>query len=112
MLENGLLKLWKLKEDERVICKESREGFVNPETVYTEFTSEKETAHAGILQNFANAVIYGEELLAPGYDGINELTVSNAAYLSEWKGNKKSHFPLILPSMTDCWQKKGQILVR
>lgn len=93
VLENGLLKLWKLKEDERVICKESREGFVNPETVYTEFTSEKETAHAGILQNFANAVIYGEELLAPGYDGINELTVSNAAYLSEWKGNKKITLP-------------------
>lgn len=93
VLENGLLKLWKLKEDERVICKESREGFVNPETVYTEFTSEKETAHAGILQNFANAVIYGEELLAPGYDGINELTVSNAAYLSEWKGNKKISLP-------------------
>lgn len=93
ILENGLIKLWKLKEDERVICKESREGFVNPETAYAEFASEKETAHVGILQNFANAVIYGEELLAPGYEGINELTVSNAAYLSEWKGNKKILLP-------------------
>ena len=43
-------------------------------------------AHAGILQNFANAILYGEELLAPGAEGINELSISNAAYLSSWTG--------------------------
>ena len=78
VLENGLLKLWKLKEDERDICKNSVEGFVTPETEYSEFTAEREEAHAGILKNFAGAILYGEELLSPGYDGINELTISNA----------------------------------
>jgi hypothetical protein len=45
------------------------------------------------LQNFTNAVLYGEELLAPGYDGINELTISNAAYLSDWT-NDWVHLPI------------------
>lgn len=93
VLENGILKLWKLKEDERDICKNSVEGFVSPETEYSEFTAEKETAHAGILKNFADAILYGEELLSPGYDGINELMISNAAYLSEWTGNKRVTLP-------------------
>lgn len=93
VLENGILKLWKLKEDERDICKNSVEGFVSPETEYSEFTAEKETAHAGILKNFADAILYGNELLSPGYDGINELMISNAAYLSEWTGNKRVTLP-------------------
>ena len=93
VLENGILKLWKLNEDERDICRNSVEGFVEPETEYSEFTAEKEEAHAGILKNFAGAILYGEELLSPGYDGINELTISNAAYLSEWTGNKKVTLP-------------------
>ena len=49
--------------------------------------------YGGILQNFANAVLFGEELISPGYDGINELMISNAAYLSEWTGNKKVTLP-------------------
>ena len=40
--------------------------------------------HAQILQNFTDAVLHGEALIAPGIDGIKELTLSNAAYLSSW----------------------------
>ncbi len=29
-------------------------------------------------------MLYGEPLLAPGADGLNELALSNAAYLSSW----------------------------
>lgn len=42
--------------------------------------------HVGILQNFANAVLYGEPLLAKGEDGILGLTISNAIHLSAWTG--------------------------
>ena len=93
VIESGILKLWKLKEDERDLCKNSADGFVSPETEYSEFTAEREEAHAGILKNFAGAILYGKELLSPGYDGINELTISNAAYLSEWTGNKRVPLP-------------------
>ncbi len=48
----------------------------------------------GILQNFTNAILCGEPLLAPGTDGIKELTISNAAYLSAWQGNRTIKLPL------------------
>ena len=42
--------------------------------------------HVGILQSFADAVLYGTELLAKGEDGILGLTISNAIHLSGWTG--------------------------
>ena len=42
--------------------------------------------HVGIFKNFANAVLNGTELLAPGKEGINGLTISNAIHLSGWTG--------------------------
>ena len=43
-------------------------------------------AHVGILNNFADAVLKGTPLLAPGEEGINGLTISNAIHLSAWTG--------------------------
>ena len=81
VLENGMLKWW------RTITE-------NGECEYTEIKQDiPETAHKGILQNFADAVEKGAELIAPGYEGINELTLSNAAYLSDWKGNVEITLP-------------------
>lgn len=94
VIENKTLKWWKLKENEREVCNNSADSFVCIETEYTEIKQElPETAHKGILQNFANAILYGEELLSPGTDGIFELTISNAAYLSSWKENKEISLP-------------------
>lgn len=94
VLENGVLKQWKLKTSEREICRTSEQEMPKPEFEYSEIVQEgKEPAHKGILQNFANAVLYGEELLAPGTDGINELTISNATYLSSWQGNREITLP-------------------
>lgn len=91
VLENGILKHWKLKADERDICINAS---AEKETEYSEFIpTEKETAHKGILANFANAVLKGGELLSPGYEGINELTLSNAAYLSSWKNGAEVELP-------------------
>lgn len=42
--------------------------------------------HVGILKDFASAVLNGTELLAPGEEGINGLTISNAIHLSGWTG--------------------------
>lgn len=83
--EAGKLTFFELKEHERKLCFESSEGFLTPEMNERQITSDKpETGHNGILQNFTNAVLKGEPLLAPGYEGINGLTISNAIYLSDW----------------------------
>ncbi len=94
VLENEKLKWWRLKTDERIVCQTSQEGFATIETEYTEFgMDEPETGHKGILQNFADSILNGASLIAPGTDGIYELTLSNAAYLSSWKGNAEIALP-------------------
>ena len=84
VLEDGKLKWWKLREDERVTCFNCKDGFVWPESDYEEFTAEEPDGHPLILNNFADAILDGAELIAPGEEGLNSLSVSNAAYLSSW----------------------------
>lgn len=86
VLEDGVLKLYLLEKDERDICRMSKEGMPAEHVEKLEIIPERQdTGHLGILQNFANAILYGEALLAPGVEGIYELTISNAAYLSDWR---------------------------
>lgn len=42
--------------------------------------------HVGILKNVTSVLLNGGELLAPGEEGINGLTISNAIHLSGWTG--------------------------
>lgn len=58
------------------------------------FAKAREIVRSGILQNFANAILYGEELISPGVEGIQELMLSNAAYLSAWNGNALVQLPI------------------
>lgn len=86
VVENGCLKLFLLEQDEREICYTSKKGMPN-EQVNCQTMEQEEPGggHLQILQNYTNAVLYGEELIAPGTEGIRGLTLSNAAYLSTWK---------------------------
>lgn len=84
VLEDGKLKHWRLKEDERVTCAECKNGFVHPECDYEEYTAPEPDGHPEILNNFADCILDGTELIAPGEEGLNSLSISNAAYLSSW----------------------------
>lgn len=94
VMENSTLKWWRLKENERDVCYDAQTSSPRIEHDYEEIVFDgREPAHVGILQNFTNAILHGEELLSPGTDGIYELTISNAAYLSDWIGNKVVEIP-------------------
>ena len=95
VIEDGVLKWWKLPENERDICFNAKDLFPIIKCEYEEFASQSANndAHKQIIQNYVNAICCGEELLSPGTDGIYELTLSNAAYLSSWKGG----IPIKLP---------------
>ncbi len=95
VVENGTLKWWKLTEDEREICRSVKISGPNPETEYSEYKpGNGGPAHAGVLQAFADAVLTGSEPIAWGKEGINELMISNAAYLSQWLGNQSVNLPI------------------
>ena len=83
--ENDELILYKLGQNEREFCRESKEGFAKPETTRIKIEKDGEDlAHNGILQSFTNAVLHGEPLIAEGKEGINGLTLSNGMHLSSW----------------------------
>lgn len=84
VLEDGKMKWWKLSVPEREFCFTSKEGFLCPETVYEEYSEEALEGHSAVLENFAEAILDGAELIADGREGINSLSISNAAYLSSW----------------------------
>ena len=85
VLEENKLRHWALDRPEREVCFDPCGAL--PQVRYEELLpTETETAHNGILRNFTAAVLRGEPLLAPGYDAVYELTLSNAAYLSAWTG--------------------------
>ena len=89
--EDGRLKLSLLHRDETLLRKE-KYGFVTDEKV-TEIEQVFErdvNGHLKILQNFTNHILKGEELIAPGSEGIKSLSISNAAYLSSWLGRSVS----------------------
>ena len=59
------------------------------EPVHTvEVFSAPESGHVGILNDFSRAVREGGPLLAEGAEGIRELSLCNAAYLSAWTGEE------------------------
>ncbi len=95
VVEGGKLKWWRLKESERKICFEEKESFVEPPFDYEEYIpTERETAHVGVITAFVQKILGSGELIANGCEGINELMISNAAYLSTWLGNKPVSLPI------------------
>ena len=87
--ENGHLMYSKLAKDERVYTFETDEVFgdIEAETVEIEVPGGVGEQHVGILKNFTNHILNGEELLAPGVEGINGLSIANAMILSSFKND-------------------------
>jgi len=72
---------------EREFNKTNTKPFGKPECWKCEVPiSGVDEKHIGIFKNVTNALLNGEELLAPGYEGINGLTISNAIHYSAWTG--------------------------
>lgn len=70
VLENGALKWWRLCQPEEKVRFESCENAAEIGYDYTEILpGEPESAHPGILRNFAAAILNGEPLIAPGEEG-------------------------------------------
>jgi predicted dehydrogenase len=67
-------------------------GDFDPSELYTteviEFDSPWGEQHSGVLEDFAQSVLTGGDLLAPGAEGINGVRLANAIHLSSWTGKE------------------------
>lgn len=83
--EDDKIKLFKLNVSTADFTKNSEKGFgkITGEWVDVE-TDGKNEQHIGVMNAFAAHILRGEPLVANGAEGINGLTISNAAFLSSW----------------------------
>lgn len=85
VIENNKLTFWRLREPESEFNKRFTGSFGSPECWKCEVPVEGVNPdHKGITQNFVNAILHGEALIAPGAEGIKGLMISNAMLLSTW----------------------------
>ena len=93
--EEDKLVWYKNSEDSQAYLKSSKETWKRPnyETIAVE-TDGKNEQHAGIIKNFANALLGLEDFFVDGLEGINGVELMNAIELSGWKGGAKVTLPV------------------
>lgn len=85
VVEEGKLRFWRLRESETDFNRHYEGGFGEPECWECTIPVEKECSeHHVITANFTDAILNNQPLIAPGVEGINGLTLSNAMHLSAW----------------------------
>jgi predicted dehydrogenase len=85
VIENNQLTFWRLTVPEPEFNKQFKGGFGQPECWKCEIPiNGSNPDHKGITQNWVNAILFNEPLIAPGEEGIKGLMLSNAMLLSTW----------------------------
>lgn len=87
VVENNKISFDRTITDEREFNRTNTVPFARPEVWKCDIPVDTSggTQHVGILNNFTNAIENGDELIAPGFEGINGLTISNCIHMSAWK---------------------------
>lgn len=109
VIENEQMTYWRNRTSERKFNEEFRGGFGQPECWKCDIPvpGAGGTQHAGITSNWVQAILKGTPLLAPGIEGINGLTISNAIHLSSWTDSWVE-----LPLNEDLFYEKLQEQIR
>ena len=86
LVENGgKITLYELEKPLSEHIYSAKGGFDrNPCAISEVETDGKNEQHVGVMNAFAAHILHGEPLVAEGAEGINGLTISNAAFLSSW----------------------------
>ena len=72
-----------------------------------EYEREGRPGHSTVLENFANAILHNEPLIAPAVEGIRSLTLGNGIMFSSFLGQ-----PVELPFDADAYAARLEELIR
>jgi predicted dehydrogenase len=107
ILENNKIVFTRNEADMMEFSKTATQGFVKPNSRAEEIPfANAVLPHAILTQNFVNAILDGEQLIAPGEEGIHSLELANAMVFSSLLGQ-----PLELPMNSAAWGKKLNQLI-
>ncbi|MBU3113172.1 Gfo/Idh/MocA family protein [Clostridium lacusfryxellense] len=88
VIEDDKLTFWRNRVMNGKLKMESDSPFAKPECWQCNVPINGENLqHIGIMRNWIDVILNGGKLLAPGEEGINGLTLSNAMLLSSWTDN-------------------------
>ena len=95
LCEKNKLLFYKNSADSKVTLRQATHGFDKPQYEIIEVeTDGKNEQHAGIINNFVNAILKEEKLFVQGIDGINGVELMNAIELSGFLGGEKVGIPV------------------
>ena len=102
VLENGRLMFTRNATDMLEFSRTAKTGFSKPESTTEEVPFTNASApHAAVTQNFVNAILDGEPLIAPGAEGIHSVELANAIVYSSMLGETIS-----LPMDAGAWESR------
>jgi predicted dehydrogenase len=83
LLEHDKLRFTRNEADMIEFSKTAKQGFVKPEVWDVDIPFQNTAnAHAILVQNFVNAILDGEPLIAPGAEGIHSVELANVILYS------------------------------
>ncbi len=95
LCEGKNLMFYRNAQDSREYSKTSPEAHKKPDVEVIEVeTDGKNPKHAGIINNFTNAILGKEELFVDGREGIRGVELMNAIEYSGWMGGIKVTLPV------------------
>jgi predicted dehydrogenase len=107
VMENSEITFTRNEADMIEFSKTSKQGFVKPDVWNIEIPFENATIpHATMVQNFVNAILDGEPLIAPGEQGIQSVELANVMVYSSLLNDTVE-----LPMDSAGWEKKLNELI-
>ncbi|HWX19399.1 MAG TPA: Gfo/Idh/MocA family oxidoreductase [Candidatus Binatia bacterium] len=107
LLEHDKLHFTRNETDMLQFSKSAKLGFAKPEVWNVEIPFENAAnGHAMLMQNFINAILNGEPLIAPGAEGIHSVELANVILYSSLLGRTVE-----LPMDSAAYEKKLNQLI-
>lgn len=107
IMEHGKLTFTRNAADMIEFSKTARQGFVKPDAQTEEVPFDNAAApHTTLMQNFVNAILGGEPLIAPGADGLHSVEMANVMVFSSLLGQT-----VTLPMDGAAWEKRLNQLI-
>jgi predicted dehydrogenase len=107
VLERDKLSFTRNEQDMLEFSRSAKLGFAKPEVWNVEIPFENaQNAHAVLVQNFVNAILDGEPLIAPGEEGIHSVELANVILYSSLQENA-----IQLPMNSADYEKKLNQLI-
>ncbi|MCK5156978.1 MAG: Gfo/Idh/MocA family oxidoreductase [Spirochaetales bacterium] len=103
IFENDTLTFFRNRKSMLDQLKEAAGGFEHCENwkIDIPYQTNDDSAHRVVIENFANAILHGDDLVAQASEGINSVAIGNAIMLSHFEGETVN-----MPINGDAYEKK------